>query len=455
MAALPSIIRPARSTMSMARGSLPLAAGVRASRARIAAAAAAERLRIERRLRVRVEPRLAVVTATLSQARDNLQDGGDTALAAALDRAVAGSREAGEALRELACGVHPAILVDAGLLPALEAAARSLPLPVTIDGPTVTERPPPGIEAAAYFAVMEALTNVVQHARATAATVTVDFADGRLQAEVRDDGAGGAAPGRGGSGLRGVADRVEALDGFLEVVSPAGGGTRVRFWLPAGEPLAADRNAGRLEQLRASRARIVEAADAERRRIERDLHDGAQQRLVTLSVELTLLRTAARAGANPVVERCLERATGELRAALDQLRELARGIHPAILREAGLGPALESLADRSPMQVTLSCAVLGRLPAPVETAVYFAVADVVASAAERGRAPAATVRVERAGRRVVAEVAHGGSSGGAVRRALRRTADRIGALGGRLEVARSTRGDTLVRVVVPTPGATA
>jgi signal transduction histidine kinase len=455
MAALPSIIRPPRSTMSNARRFLPVEAAVRASRARIVAAAAAERLRIERRLRDRVEPRLAALTATLSQAREALRHGGDPTLAAALDRAVAGSREATEALRELARGVHPAILVDAGLLPALEVAARSLPLPVTIEGPTVAERPPPSVEAAAYFVVMEALTNVVEHARATAATVTVAFAAGRLRAEVRDDGAGGAAPGRGGSGLRGMADRVEALDGFLEVVSPAGGGTRVRFWLPAGQPPVAAWNAGRLEQLQASRARIVEAADAERRRIERDLHDGAQQRLVTLSVELALLRAAARAGANPVVEGCLARATGELRAALDQLRELARGIHPAILSEAGLGPALESLADRSPMQVTLSCAMLGRLPAPVETALYFAVAEVVASAAEHGRAPEARVRVERAGRRVVAEVAHGGSGGGAVRRALRRTADRIGALGGRLEVVRSSRGDTLVRVVVPTPVATA
>jgi signal transduction histidine kinase len=360
---------------------------------------------------------------------------------------VAGSREAAEDLRELARGVHPAILAGAGLVPALEVAARSLPLPVTIEGPTGAGRPPTSTEAAAYFVIMEALTNVVKHAGATAVTVGVALADGRLQVEVRDDGAGGAAAGRGGSGLQGMADRVDALDGVLEVLSPPRGGTRVRFWLPAG-----DRD--RLEQLRASRARIVETGDAERRRIERNLHDGAQQRLVTLSLELTLLR-AARSGSSHAVAGCLERAAGELAAALDELRELARGIHPPILSEAGLGPALESLADRSGVAVTLAGAPPGRLPAPVETAVYFAVADVLANAAGQGRAAAVSVRVERAGRRVVAEVAHGGSGGvGAVRQALQGTADRVGAIGGRLDVVCSARGDTWVRVAVPIPGAT-
>src|SRR5204863_5988200 len=106
------------------------------------------------------------------------------------------------------------------------------PLQVTIAGPPAGDRLPAGVEAAAYFVIAEALTNVVKHARAGAVTVTVTLADGRLLGEVADDGVGGAAPAPG-SGLQGLADRVDALDGRLWVLSPPGGGTRVRFALPA------------------------------------------------------------------------------------------------------------------------------------------------------------------------------------------------------------------------------
>ncbi len=209
----------------------------------------------------------------------------------------------------------------------------------------------------------------------------------------------------------------------------------------------------RLEEVRASRARIVEAADAERRRIERNLHDGAQQRLVTLSLDLTLLRAAVRPDLNPALDRCLERAARELETALDELRELARGIHPAILREAGLGPALESLTVRSPVPAKLSSLLLGRLPAPVEATAYFVVAEALANAARHSGASAVSVQVERTEDGVAAEVADDGRGGAdpALGSGLQGIADRVGAMSGRLEVVSPAGGGTAVRVFLPAP----
>ncbi|MCC6223646.1 MAG: hypothetical protein IT201_09185, partial [Thermoleophilia bacterium] len=133
-------------------------------------------------------------------------------------------------LRELARGIHPAILTDRGLGPALEALAARSPVPVEVALPT-GERLPGPIEAAAYFVVSESLANVAKYAGASAASVRVARDGGLLLVEVADDGAGGADPARG-SGLRGLADRVEALDGRLAVESPPGAGTRVRAELP-------------------------------------------------------------------------------------------------------------------------------------------------------------------------------------------------------------------------------
>ncbi len=137
----------------------------------------------------------------------------------------------------------------------------------------------------------------------------------------------------------------------------------------------------RLGEVQASRARIIEAADAERRRVERNLHDGAQQRLVTLSLALTMARSrlaretdaaparepgTSSARADHGVDALLAEAADELGAALRELRELARGIHPPILVEEGLGAALESLAERSPIPVEVAASANGRLPPPVE-----------------------------------------------------------------------------------------
>jgi signal transduction histidine kinase len=147
-----------------------------------------------------------------------------------LDGAMAELDSALEELRELARGIHPAVLADRGLEPALSALAGRAPLPVDVTA-TPDERLPARVEAAAYFVVAEALTNVAKYAQATRASVAVERRNGHAMVEVRDDGVGGADPARG-SGLTGLVDRLAALDGRLEVESPEGGGTTVRADIP-------------------------------------------------------------------------------------------------------------------------------------------------------------------------------------------------------------------------------
>ena len=153
-------------------------------------------------------------------------------------------------LRELARGIHPAILSDRGLGPALEALAQRLPLPVEIAAPG--GRLPAAVEAAAYFVVAEALTNVVRYAHATHARVLVTRVRGSVVVEVADDGIGGADPAKG-SGLRGLGDRVAALDGRLEVDSAAGRGTTVHAVIPCGADAAPRPSAADFETRDASR----------------------------------------------------------------------------------------------------------------------------------------------------------------------------------------------------------
>jgi signal transduction histidine kinase len=136
-------------------------------------------------------------------------------------------------LRELAAGVHPSILTTRGLLPAVEALATRAALPVTVAG-SVAERPPAAVETSIYFIVAEALTNAVKHASASHVTITVGSDDARLMIEVRDDGVGGASLDTAGSGLAGLVDRVDALDGRLVLDSPPGVGTTLRVEIPLG-----------------------------------------------------------------------------------------------------------------------------------------------------------------------------------------------------------------------------
>ena len=203
---------------------------VRASRTRIVAATDAARRRLERNLHDGAQQRLAALSLSLRLAESRLTSDVDQA-AEILLTARSELAQALEELRELARGLHPNVLTDRGLGPALEALVGRSPIPVAIDVPD--ERLPPAIEAAAYYVSAEALTNVVKYAGASEATVRVvqDDEQGAVVVEVADDGVGGADPSLG-SGLEGLVDRVETLDGAFEISSPPGGGTHIRATIP-------------------------------------------------------------------------------------------------------------------------------------------------------------------------------------------------------------------------------
>ncbi len=204
------------------------------------------------------------------------------------------------------------------------------------------------------------------------------------------------------------------------------------------------------EELRQSRARIVTAGDEARRRLERNLHDGAQQRLVSLSLSLRLARSQFQrdpASADAI----LEAAGEELAQALEELRELARGIHPAILTDRGLQPALEALANRSSMPVELEQVPEQPLPAPVEAAAYYVVAESLTNVAKYANAKHATVRVVQDNGSAVIEVEDDGIGGAdaAAGSGLRGLADRVEALDGELTVDSPPGAGTRVRAVIP------
>jgi signal transduction histidine kinase len=202
---------------------------LRASRARIVESADAARRKIERDLHDGAQQRLVALALSLRLARSRVQDD-PAATGELLDGASQNLDEAIRELRELARGIHPAVLSDRGLGSALEALAQRMPLPIEIAA-VPAERLPAPVEAAAYFVVAEAITNVARYADASHASVDVRCSDGQLLVTVQDDGIGGADPGNG-SGLRGLSDRVAALDGRLEVSSPPGEGTTVRAVIP-------------------------------------------------------------------------------------------------------------------------------------------------------------------------------------------------------------------------------
>jgi signal transduction histidine kinase len=209
----------------------------------------------------------------------------------------------------------------------------------------------------------------------------------------------------------------------------------------------------RLAALRASRARLVEAGDAERRRLGRDLHDGAQQRLVSLMLELQLARETWER--DPGMARGLvDRAFDNARAAVDELRDLAAGIHPAVLTQRGLDAAIESLANRSTVPVELGSPLDERLPLPVETAAYYVVAEALTNVAKYAEATHARVDVCHTNGEVVVEIRDDGTGGAdpAGGSGLRGLADRVGALDGRLEVESARGGGTVVRAVIPLAG---
>ncbi len=208
-------------------------------------------------------------------------------------------------------------------------------------------------------------------------------------------------------------------------------------------------SAARLAELRASRERIVAAGDAERRRLERNLHDGAQQRLVAVALQLRLLQRRIR-GDPAMAEELATTASAELAQSLDELRELARGLHPAVL-EHGLAAALDSLAARSAIVTTVSYDGPARLPEPVELAAYFVACEALTNVAKYADASAATVRVWRTGPVAFIEVADDGVGGAddSLGSGLRGLADRVEALDGHLRVVSPTGAGTTVTAELP------
>ena len=206
-----------------------------------------------------------------------------------------------------------------------------------------------------------------------------------------------------------------------------------------------------LQEVRASRTRIVEAGDRERRRIERDLHDGAQQRLISLSLELRVARSKLGEAADPEVRRSLDRAADEAQAALVELRDLALGIHPLILTEGGLGEAIESLADRTSVDVSVDIGSERYSPA-VEGAAYFVISEALANVTKYAKATTATVRVRGLSDHMTIEVSDDGIGGADPRTGsgLRGLADRLAALDGTITVVSPVGGGTKISALIPT-----
>jgi signal transduction histidine kinase len=214
------------------------------------------------------------------------------------------------------------------------------------------------------------------------------------------------------------------------------------------ERLKADLRA-RVEELHASRVRIVEASNSARRKLERDIHDGAQQQLVALAVELRLLRN--RVGENPQATELIGRIEEKLGVALDELRELARGIHPGILTDRGLEPALESLAARAPLPVACELDLPTRPPASVEAVAYFVIAEALTNVLKYAQATRVTMRACEQNSSVTVELEDDGVGAADERRGtgLVGLRDRVGALDGTVEVISPPGEGTVVRARIP------
>ena len=211
------------------------------------------------------------------------------------------------------------------------------------------------------------------------------------------------------------------------------------------------RNVSLVEELQRSRQRLVSSQDEARRRLERDLHDGAQQRLVTLSLDLRMARDRADAAGDVDLTGRLVSAEQELARSLAELRELARGIHPAILTQSGLGAALRSLAERSAIPVELRCASDRRYPAEVEATAYFTVSEALANVAKHAQASRVVVVVDEVDGRLSIEVRDDGVGGASLDggSGLRGLTDRVEAVGGRVDVRSGSGAGTVVLAVMP------
>jgi signal transduction histidine kinase len=247
------------------------------------------------------------------------------------------------------------------------------------------------------------------------------------------------------AGLAGVPATVVTLYGISVL-----GGAQATFakWLLT--PTGTEMNR-QVEELARSRSRLVNSFEAERRRIERDLHDGAQQRIVSVCLDLKLAAQSMDDGADPQLRETIAAAALELQAALSELRELARGIHPAILTEEGLGPALQSLTERARVPTQLVFDVPGRLRPTAEATAYFVASEALANVAKHAQATCAVIDVKHSDGRLRLEVADDGVGGADVTRGsgLRGLVDRVGAVDGCLEVLTAAGQGTRVRAEIP------
>lgn len=265
---------------------------------------------------------------------------------------------------------------------------------------------------------------------------------------------GGLPPLPGTSRTVEVRRHDELLGAIALTVAPG------RTLTPTEERLLADlaaqaglvlSNVRLVEEVKASRQRLVAAQDEERRRLERDIHDGVQQRLVTLALALKVTSTQVPRDRSNAVADALDAAATEAAETLAELRRLARGIHPAIVTEGGLVAALESLAERAPLPVEVRMCDRERLAAPVEITAYYLVAEALTNTAKHATATSATVTLERTEGRVIVEVVDDGVGGAAAApgSGLAGLADRVAALGGRLEILSPAGDGTRLRAEIP------
>jgi signal transduction histidine kinase len=205
----------------------------------------------------------------------------------------------------------------------------------------------------------------------------------------------------------------------------------------------------RVEEVRGSRARVIDAGQKERQRLERNLHDGAQQRLIALSLDLHLLEQRLPAGSD--LKSGLDQARQEIAVSLEELRTVARGIHPAVLSGHGLEVALESLAARASVPVQLTVDLDGRLDEPLEVAAFYVVSESLANIGKHAQASSATIDVRRIADQISVEIVDDGVGGADTEQGsgLRGLADRVEALGGRLQVWTPRGGGTRVRAEMP------
>jgi signal transduction histidine kinase len=204
-----------------------------------------------------------------------------------------------------------------------------------------------------------------------------------------------------------------------------------------------------LEELKGSRSRVIEAGQRERQRLERNLHDGAQQRLIALSLELSLLER--KVAGDDDAQRRLDRARREIAVTLEELRSVASGLHPAVLSGHGLEVALQSIAAKATVAVRLNVSLVRRLPEQIEVAAYYVVSESLANIGKHARAASASIDVSKQDGVLVVEVADDGIGGADTEKGsgLRGLADRVEALGGTLRVWSPAGGGTRLRAEMP------